>query len=216
MFGRVSFCYVPCPPSPAFPLSALRLSAFPLRVFPAASPPFRELARARTFLHRFSASSLSPNPPFPPFPPFPPWLPRSSMSPFCYSFCPARLRVFLARLLPLPDPFILLPQSSSFSLGVSPFFSVFVSFPEQSSTSDTFLFLFHSYSLFFGRTGLFFLFPVASLSLSLSLPPRFPAPLSSRRGFSGSLVFILTFNDNGNYVAYRVSLRGNRTSAIEV
>lgn len=100
----------------ALPLSALRLSSFSSPRFSSTSTTSSEHARSRApvlFFPRFSAllSLAQPNPPSLPSLPacLPAWLPRSPMSPFCYSFCPARLRVFLARLLPLPDPFILLP-----------------------------------------------------------------------------------------------------------
>lgn len=176
----MSFCYISRPPSPtALPFfPALRLSVFPLRVFPAAPPPLQR-TRARVLLFFFFAfppSSLAqPNPPLPfrpPRPRLPAWLPRSPMSPFCYSFCPARLRVFLARLLPLPDPFILLP---GLPLSPSAFrhFSLFLYlFPERSSTSDTFLFpsLFLSFSFTLAlcfSAGLACSFPFLS---PLSLP----------------------------------------------
>lgn len=177
----MSFCYISRPPSPtALPLfPALRLSVFPLRVFPAAPPPLqRTRARVLLFFFRFSALLSRPTQPSSSLPPAPPllslpaWLPRSPMSPFCYSFCPARLRVFLARLLPLPDPFILLP---GLPLSPSAFrhFSLFLYlFPERSSTSDTFLFpsLFLSFSFTLAlcfSAGLACSFPFLS---PLSLP----------------------------------------------
>lgn len=135
--------------------------------------------RARApFFFRFSALLSRPTQPSSSLPPAPPllslpaWLPRSPMSPFCYSFCPARLRVFLARLLPLPDPFILLP---GLPLSPSAFrhFSLFLYlFPERSSTSDTFLFpsLFLSFSFTLAlcfSAGLACSFPFLS---PLSLP----------------------------------------------
>lgn len=118
---------------------------------------FRARARARAHsffslfrppLHPTSASSLPP---------------RSPMSPFCYSFCPARLRVFLARLLPLPDPFILLPGlslSPSAFRHFSLFLYLFPSDPPPPTLSPFSLFPFHSCSLFSGWIGLFFPFPV--------------------------------------------------------
>lgn len=126
---------------------ALRLLAFPLRVFP--TPLQRARARVPFFFSFFRA--LSPRPSSPLF----------AVSPFCWSFYPTRLRVFLARLLPFPDPFILLPSSPPLPLGVSPFFSVFVSFLERSSTSATpFPSLAHFASLFFVPS---FSFPVVGL-----------------------------------------------------
>lgn len=164
----------------ALPLSALRLSSFSSPRFSSTSTTSSEHARSRApvlFFPRFSAllSLAQPKPPSLPSLPacLPAWLPRSPMSPFCYSFCPARLRVFLARLLPLPDPFILLP-----GLPLSP--SAFRHF-------SLFLYLFrailHLRHLPLSLSLLLFVFrpdwPVLSLSCRRSFSLSFLAPLFS-------------------------------------
>lgn len=171
-----------CPPF----VSRLFLSAF----FQQLHHLFKARARARArvlFFSRFSALLSRPTEPSLPHC-LPAWLPRSPMSPFCYSFCPARLRVFLARLLPLPDPFILLPGlplSPSAFRHFSLFLYLFPSDPPPPTPSSLFLPLFHSCSLFFGWIGLFFPFPVAafpqfsSASLLYPLDVVFPVLLYS-------------------------------------
>lgn len=206
----MSTCYIYSfvlrPPTAFRPLSVLRLSAFPLPRFSSGSTIPSEQTRAHSFFLAFPFSSLTQLN-----------LRSFLLLPGCRAL---QCRPFVtlsvpldyvffsrARLLPLPDPFILLP---GFPLSPSAFrhFSLFLYlFPERSSTS-TFLLLspFHSCSLFFGRIGLF------SFSFSCRRSPSVfwrLSSLSSRHSFSSSLVFILTFNDNRNYVVHRVSLRGN-------
>lgn len=168
----MSFCYILVlrhrPLSRCFPLSSLGFSS---PRFSNSSTTSSERARALFFLA---------------FPPFslptllPPCLlaclalPRSPMSPFCYSFCPARLRVFLARLLPLPDPFILLPGlplSPSAFRHFSLFLYLFPSDPPP-PTPSSFSFPF-TLALCF-PAGLACSFPFLS-----PLSPSFLAPLFS-------------------------------------
>lgn len=139
----------------------------------------RARSRARnSFFPFFSPFSLSPVQPNSPF--------SSRPRPACLPGCRAlRCRPFAILSVPLDYVFfsrasflflILLSFSPCLPLSPPAFrhFSLFLYlFPERSSTSDTFLFLFHSYSLFFGRIGLFFPFPVAAPS------PSFLAPLFS-------------------------------------
>lgn len=179
----MSFCYTSS--STAFPLLAHRLTAFLLRVFPTSLPPLQSmLASARAlFFSRFSTPQLNLLPSS-----LLTCLPRSPMSPFCYSFCPARLRVFLARLLPLPDPFILLPGlplSPSAFRHFSLFLYLFPSDPPPPTLSpfpfSLSLFLFFSLSFPFilvlcFSAGLvwFFPFPVAALSRFSSASLLYP------------------------------------------
>lgn len=162
--------------------------------FSSSSTTSSEYARTRALFSRFSTLlPRSTQPSLLLLPAcLPAWLPRSPMSPFCYSFCPAQLRVFLARLLPLPDPFILLP---GLSLSPSAFrhFSLFLYLfpsdpPPPTPPSHSFSLSrspFHSCSLFFGRIGLFFPFPVTALpqfssaSLFYPLDVVFPVLLYS-------------------------------------
>lgn len=62
-FGRVSFCCIPRPLRHRFSrLSALRPSAFPLRVFPAAPPTLQSTCARARFFSRFSATLPSSRP----------------------------------------------------------------------------------------------------------------------------------------------------------
>lgn len=199
----------------------LRLSASPLRVFP--TVPHLSHRRASLFslvlpptpLVRLPLQSQPPSFPF-----------AILMSLFCWPFCPARIRVFLARHLPLPDPFILPPPSypdpTTFrSPTVFRHFSLFLyPFPRGppppsvlSPPSLSFGLSFSSFILalcFFAKLARSFSFPSSLPYLCpLSLSPVLRLSLSSlTRVFPLSSVFILTFNDNGNYVVYRVHAWG--------
>lgn len=104
---------------------------------------------------------------------------RAFLSPNSFSLLPRSLvcRPFVSLSIPLDYvffsrisflfliPLSFFPQFTPLSPDVSPFFSVFVSFLERSSTSATLsLFLPHFCSLFFGRIGLSFSFLVVGFS----------------------------------------------------
>lgn len=192
----MSFCYIPRPPSPtAFPLSALRLSAFPLRVFPAAPPPLQSTRARVLFFLAFPPSSLAQaNPPF------------FCSPPACLPGCRAlRCRPFVTLFVLLN--YVFFSHASFLFLILLSFSPVFLFLPRRFAIFLCFCIFsrailhprhpplalslslsrspFHSCSLFFGRIGLFFPFPVTALpqfssaSLFYPLDVVFPVLLYS-------------------------------------